>query len=101
MRRLVPLLVAAVCACATAASAEAASPRFYGVVYDRDVATAPAATQDAQFALMRKTGVRSTRKVFSWAEAQPAQDVAPNFAATDALVARAARNDIEILPIVM
>jgi hypothetical protein len=97
------LLVAAVVALlvATAASALAAPARFYGVVYDRDVATAPAATQDAQFALMRKTGVRTVRRVFSWADIQPAQDAPPNFTDTDALVTRAARNDIEILPIVM
>ena len=101
MRRFIPLLVAAVCACAIAAPAQAASKRFFGVVYDRDVTAAPAAVQDSQFALMRKTGVRSARNVFSWAEAQPTEGVPPNFAATDALMARAARNDIQLLPIVM
>jgi hypothetical protein len=99
--RIAPLVavVAAVCALATPASA--APARFFGVVYDRDVSEAPAATQDQQFALMRKTGVRTVRRVFSWAAAQPDQAQPPNFAETDALVARAARNDIEILPIVM
>jgi hypothetical protein len=100
--RTVPILVAVVAtACAIAAPAEAGSARFYGVVYDRDVNEAPAATQDAQFTLMRKSGVRTVRRVFSWAAAQPAEGQPPGFADTDALVARAARNDIEILPIVM
>jgi hypothetical protein len=102
MRRFVPLLVAAVCACAfTAAPAQAAPKRFFGVVYDRDITLAPAAVQDHEFALMRKTGVKSARRVFSWAAAQPTDGQPPNFADTDALVARAARNDIELLPIVM
>jgi hypothetical protein len=78
-----------------------APPRFYGVVYDRDVSSASAATQDAQFQTMRATGVKTVRRVFSWADAQPAADQPPSFADTDALVARAARTDIEILPIVM
>lgn len=87
--------------CALAGAAEAAPKRFFGVVYDRDVATASAAVQDAQFAKMRATGVKTARSVFSWADAQPAQDQPPNLAGIDALVGRAARNDIEILPIVM
>ena len=84
-----------------ATPAQAASKRFFGVVYDRDVAVAPAQVQDKQFALMRKTGVKTVRKVFSWADAQPVQGAPPNLADTDALVTRAARNDVEILPIVM
>jgi polysaccharide biosynthesis protein PslG len=93
--------VAIVCALVPAASTHASAGRFYGVVYDRDVSQAPAAIQDAQFALMRRTGVRSVRSVFSWAAIQPDAGQPPNFADTDALVARAARNDVEILPIVM
>jgi hypothetical protein len=91
--------VAAVCALATPASA--ATARFFGVVYDRDVEAAPAATQDQQFTLMRKSGVKTVRRVFSWATAQPDPSQPPNFADADAFVARAARNDIQILPIVM
>jgi hypothetical protein len=96
-------LVAAVAsACALAAApAGAASTRFYGVVYDRDVTTASAQVQDQQFTLMRKSGVRTVRRVFSWAAAQPTEGQPPDLTDTDALVARAARNDIEILPIVM
>ena len=93
--------LAATASLAAAPTQAAAQQRFFGVVFDRDVSSAPAATQDAQFRKMRATGVRTVRRVFSWAEAQPAQDQPPSFAATDALVARAALNDIEILPIVM
>jgi hypothetical protein len=100
--RIVPVLVAAVtAACIASAPAEAASARFYGVVYDRDVSDASAATQDAQFALMKKTGVRTVRRVFSWAATQPTEGQPPDFTDIDALVARATRNDIQILPIIM
>jgi hypothetical protein len=99
--RIAILIAAVAAACALAAPAEAASSRFFGVVYDRDVSVASPEIQDSQFTLMRKTGIGSVRSVFSWAAAQPSADQPPNFAAIDALVARAARNDIEILPIVM
>src|SRR3954471_6828834 len=98
----IAFLVAAVAgAFAFAVPAVAAPSRFFGVVYDRDVTVASPTTQDSQFTLMRKAGVRTVRSVFSWAAAQPSADQPPNFTATDALVARAARNNIEILPIVM
>jgi polysaccharide biosynthesis protein PslG len=99
--RLTALVAVVASACALATPASAAPARFFGVVYDRDVNEAPAATQDQQFALMHDTGVQTVRRVFSWAAAQPDQSQPPNFAETDALVTRAARNDIEILPIVM
>jgi hypothetical protein len=70
-------------------------------VLDRAVSEAPAATQDAQFALMKKSGVKTVRRVFSWAAAQPVEGQAPDLSVLDALVGRAARNDVEILPIVM
>lgn len=78
-----------------------APPRFFGVVWDREVADAPDSVQDAQFKLMRAAGVQTARTVFSWAQAQPANDQPPSFARTDPLVARAARNDVELLPIVI
>ena len=95
-------LVAAVASAGTlAAPALAAPARFYGVVYDRDVSVASPQTQDQQFARMKAVGVQAVRRVFSWQDAQPVQGQPPDFADTDALVARAARNDIEVLPIVM
>jgi hypothetical protein len=98
MRKAAPFIAVVAMALSTT-PAEAA--RFYGVVYDRDVADASPATQDAQFRKMHATGVQTVRRVFSWAQAQPDAGQPPNLADTDALVARAARNDIEILPIVM
>src|SRR3954447_21329220 len=95
------LVAAVAAACALVPPAQAAPKRYFGVVYDRDVSVASPAIQDRQFTLMRKTGVRTVRSVFSWAAAQPAADQPPDFTAIDGLVARAARNDIEILPIVM
>jgi hypothetical protein len=99
--RAASLVAVVAAACAISAPASGASSRFYGVVYDRDVSAASSAVQDQQFAVMRKTGVRTVRRVFSWAAAQPAEGQSPDFVETDAVVARAARNDIEILPIVM
>src|SRR4051795_11274918 len=93
-------VVATACGLATA-PAEATSTRFYGVVYDLAVSEPSAATQGQQFVLMHRTGVRTVRRVFSWAAAQPSEGQPPDFTETDALVARAARNNIEILPIVM
>src|SRR3954452_13557854 len=109
MRRTNPIriavLVAAVAVAVAAAPAENAATRaparFYGVVYDRGIADASPAIQDKQFRKMDATGVRTVRRVFSWAQAQPDQAQPPSFTDTDAFVARAARNDIEILPVVM
>lgn len=97
------IALAVIAACLVAAAPAAAAPArgFYGVVWDRDVAEASDAVQDAQFKLMRATGVQTARTVFSWNAAQPANDQPPNFARTDGLMARAARNRIELLPIVM
>jgi hypothetical protein len=99
--RAAALVAVVATACAIAAPASGASARFYGVVYDRDVDAASATVQDQQFALMKRSGVRTVRRVFSWAAAQPNEGQPPDFTETDALVARAARNDIEVLPIVM
>jgi Glycosyl hydrolase catalytic core len=100
MRRF--LVVAAVCAASLTTAVQAAVPKdFYGVVYDGDVTTAPAATQDAQWKLMHATGVQATRVVFSWSDAQPDASQLPSFAQTDAVVTRAAANGIDLLPIVI
>ncbi len=101
MRKIVLVIALAASALVIAPAQSAAPARFYGVVWDRGIAEAPAATQDAQFRKMHASGVRSVRRVFSWAAAQPDQGQPPSFADSDAFVARAARNDIEILPIVM
>jgi len=74
---------------------------FYGVMYDRGIAVAPEADQDAQNALMARSGVESVRVVFSWAAAQPEAGRPPSFTDTDALVARTTRRGLRLLPVVM
>jgi hypothetical protein len=84
------------------AAAEAKPPEnFYGVMWDRAATRAPAAEQEQQWALMAQSGVETVRTVFSWSKAQPTEGVAPDLSETDELVARAARHDIELLPIVL
>src|SRR4051794_31880171 len=95
------LLAALVSAASLAAAPAQAKAPFMGVVYDGDVTTAAPATQDAEWARMHKTGVETTRVVFSWADAQPTEGQPPSFATTDATVGRAARNQVELLPIVI
>ena len=63
--------------------------------------TAPAALQEAQFALMRRSGVETVRTAFSWEDAQPRQNEPTNFAPTDRLVELAARHRIELLPVII
>lgn len=99
MRRVLLSVLAA--SVVLAAPAQAAPKRFYGAVLDRAVSAAAPGVQDQQFALMRETGVRTVRRVFSWAAAQPDGTLPPDFTELDGVVGRAARNDIEILPIVM
>jgi hypothetical protein len=93
----------AVLVCAAPASAARDVPAaFYGVNYDADIALrAPASTQDDEWARMRPAGVESTRTVFSWDKAQTKVGQPVSFAVTDAVVVRAARAGIDVLPIVM
>jgi hypothetical protein len=104
MTRLAIIIVvaASLLACAsTAGAARRTVPGgFYGVMYDRAITGAPDATQDAQWALMARSGVESVRTVFSWASAQPDPGVAPSFARTDQIVWLAAQHRIRLLPVV-
>lgn len=74
---------------------------FFGAVYDGELAGAAPAVQDAQFARMRASGVEHVRTVFSWAAAQPDPAQPPAFALFDPVVARAARNGLDLLPVVL
>ena len=74
---------------------------FYGVVWAEAPTRAAAAAQDAQWALMARSGVETTRATFSWAQAQPVAGQPPNFAESDALVAMAARHGLRLLPVVL
>jgi hypothetical protein len=104
LRRAMPIVIAVTLLTATAAVADAAPPRvphgFYGVMWDRAIAEAPDAEQDAQWALMARSGVGSVRTVFLWSQAQPEPGVAPDFSYSDRLVGLAARHNIKLLPIV-
>ena len=96
------LLVAVLAAPAAVARDKSTVPDgFYGVMWDRSAMTAPAALQEAQFALMRRSGVETVRTAFSWEDAQPHQHEPTNFAPTDRLVELAARHRIELLPVII
>jgi len=73
---------------------------FYGATWDRSARHAPEPVQEAQWALMARSGVESVRTVFSWTEAQPSADAPLSFTATDAAVARAARHGMRLLALV-
>lgn len=100
-----PLLALAaaslIAAAAPAAAGAATPPGFFGVTYDREITNAPSAFQDAQFGAMAATGVQSARVVFNWFKAQPKKDGPISFARTDAVVARAARNNVALLACVL
>ncbi len=98
------ILIATVAALAVAAPAADAAKRkvpasFSGVNYDGGIESDPAAVQDAQMALMARSGVESLRIVFSWRDIQPAANGPFDFSVTDAQVAAAARHGIGVLPV--
>ena len=95
---LLSLLVAA----PVAEAAKRTVPQgFYGVMWDRGAQYAPEEAQQAQWSLMSRSGVESVRTVFSWAAAQPSEGGPFDFAVTDRVVARAARNGSRLLPVVL
>jgi hypothetical protein len=105
MQRLIVLAVIAATVLAAAPAAEAATPRapkgFFGMMWDRAAMDGSPADADAQWALMHHSGVESARVVFSWAQAQPEAGVEPDFSQIDAKVELAARNRIDLLPVVL
>jgi hypothetical protein len=102
MRRLLPALPALLLALALPGSALArrAPLGYYGVTWDTALESRPESALDAQWALMHSSGVESVRTVFSWAAAQPTPYQPMSLAATDRIVARAARHHIRLLPVV-
>jgi hypothetical protein len=100
---LVRLLTTALAMLALAVPAAEARnvPRgFYGVSYDGEVRDAPAGVQAEAWARMSANRVESARTVFSWASVQPTEDGAFDFTSSDRVVEHAARNGIQLLPIV-
>jgi hypothetical protein len=95
-------VVASLALAACPGVAHAATPTgFFGVTYDREILDAPSALQDAQFRAMKANHVQSVRAVFDWSIAQPQAGGPIGFARTDALVERAARNGLIVLPCVL
>jgi polysaccharide biosynthesis protein PslG len=105
MQRLIVLAALAATLLVAAPAVEAATPHapkgFYGVMWDRAAMDGGSVDEDAQWALMRRSGVESVRLVFSWARAQPEAGMQPDFSDTDAKVELAARNGIRLLPVVL
>ena len=100
--RLCVLLTLALAALVAAPAAQARVPDgFFGAMWDREATTAPEPEQDAQWALMKESGVETVRTVFWWSRAQPVAGQPFDFAETDAIIARAAKHDIKVLPIVL
>jgi hypothetical protein len=95
------ILLAALAAVPAHAVTRRVPVRFYGVVWDGEVASAPLADQEAEWGRMAQSGAETARLVFSWAAAQPSPDRSPDFRITDTLVARAAAHGIRLLPVVI
>jgi hypothetical protein len=74
---------------------------FYGVMWDRSAVRGSDHEQDAQWALMARSGVESVRLAFSWAAAQPTPGGPDDYSQIDLRVASAARHGIRILPVVL
>ena len=102
MQRPFILLAAVLALLAAAPSAHAAKrtvPRgFFSVMWDRAATEAPAADQEAQWALMAQSGVESVRTVFTWARIEPEPGVF-DYSRTDQVVAQASRRRIALLPV--
>ena len=98
------ILIAACLALLVIAPAAGAAERkvpsaFSGVNLDGGAELDPPAVVDAQMALMARSGVESTRTVFSWRDIQPQENSGFDFTGTDALVGAAARHGIGVLPV--
>jgi len=102
MQRIFVLAALAATLLVAAPVAEARAPKgFYGVMWDRAAMDGSSVDEDAQWALMRRSGVESVRLVFSWERAQPEAGMQPDFSGTDVMVQLAARNGIRLLPVVL
>jgi len=85
---------------ATADAAKRKVPaKFYGTMWDKEIADAPPEVYDQQFAKMAVNGVEAARVIFSWNLAQEQQGQT-TYRFTDPMVEYAARHGIEPLPVV-
>jgi hypothetical protein len=94
-------VVAALAGAAPAAAGADGSvpPRFFGMMWDREIQEAPLALQDAEWARMAATGVESARVVFAWDRAQERRGGPVSFELTDPKVLNGARHGIDVLPV--
>jgi hypothetical protein len=101
MRRLAPLIVAALLLAAPAAQAAKRSvPRgWLGVIADGPL-TRPGAAMDGEWDLMASSGAESVRTAFYWPAAQPSATAPPDLTRYDDVVLAAARRHLPVLPIV-
>jgi len=99
----VAALVAALFVCAAPAAAQRDVPQnFFGVNYDADIANmATPEVEDGEFDLQARSGVETSRVVFSWNKLQSRENAEPRWSLTDPMVARAARHGIDLLPVVI
>jgi len=74
-------------------------PKFYGAMWDKEIADAPPRVYDQQFAKMAVSGVEAARVIFSWNLAQERQGQT-TYRFTDPMIEYAARHGIEPLPVV-
>jgi hypothetical protein len=91
---------AALAALALCSPAAAAVPRsFFGVMSDGPM-LAPGTDTGAELALMRASGVGTTRIAVYWRTLEPARG-AVDLAGLDLFVAAAARHELDVLPVVL
>jgi polysaccharide biosynthesis protein PslG len=89
-------------AAAPASAQRDVPPAFFGVNYDAHIADhATPAVADGEFRLQARSGVETTRVVFSWNKTQPLKDEPPDWSRIDAVVTRASRQGIDLLPVVI
>ena len=92
--------VVAVAALTLSGPAAAAVPRsFFGVMSDAPL-FAPTIDLGGELALMRSSGVGSTRIAVDWRTIEPVRG-AQDFTGLDAFVAAAAQQRIDVLPVVL
>jgi len=85
---------------AAPAAAHAALPRtFFGTMVNGPLDTA--ATFASEAPAMRGSGLGSVRIPFNWAQMQPSQGTAPDFATMDGRVETAARSGLDVLALVL
>lgn len=102
MGRVLTVCALVLAAFAVAPGAQARVPEsFFGATWDREATGAAEADQEAQWALMAGSGVKSVRTVFYWSSAQATPGQPFDFRQSDQLVVRATRHDIRLLPLVL